>query len=173
MYEQLKREKLGERVNKCTTAKGDPCRAPLMVWYSTGPHPGVCVRHATPEQKAASTAALDTPVDLATADPAAVFPGVSITTQRVSCDATTGWVARIRGTNEQYVYARTFLGRSHTAPYGFPLLGAGLYECREIGPYGRFSCFFEVKGVFRRKVRLVTPEEAARMAGRMGPQPSE
>jgi hypothetical protein len=50
---------------------------------------------------------------------------------------------QVRGTNEQYVYARTFLCRSHTAPYGFPLPGAGLYECREIGPYGRFSCFFE------------------------------
>ncbi|MBW8796376.1 MAG: hypothetical protein JF597_23095 [Streptomyces sp.] len=145
---------------------------PLMVWYGLGPHPGVCTRHATGEQKAASTAALDIPVDIATADPARVFPGVSITPDRVTCDAVTGWVARIRGTNKKYVYARAFLERSHTAPYGFPLPGTGLYECREIGPLGRFSCFFVIKGAFRRKVRLVTPEEAARMASRMGPQSS-
>lgn len=144
-----------------------------MVWYGLGPHPQVCERHATPGQKAASTAALDVPVDVATANPAAVFPGVSITPQRLICEALGGWVAKIRGTNEEYVYARTFLNRSREPPYGWPLPGAGLYECREIGPYGKFSGFFEVKGTFRRKVRLVTQEEAAQMATRMGPQPSE
>lgn len=41
VHEQLGREKPGERVNKCTTAKGGPCRAPLMVWYGIGPHPGL------------------------------------------------------------------------------------------------------------------------------------
>lgn len=49
---------------------------------------------------------------------------------------------------------------------------ASLNDCREIGPYGTFSCFFEVKDVFRRKVRWVTPEEVARMIGRMRLQPS-
>ncbi|MGW1799005.1 hypothetical protein ACWCQN_24310 [Streptomyces sp. NPDC001984] len=160
-------------MNKCTTAKGAPCRQPLMEWYGLGPHPGVCARHATPEQKAASTAALDIPVDIATAAPAAVFPGVSITPQRVICHAMNGWVAKIRGTNEQYVYARTFLDRSRNQPYGWPLPGNGLYECREIGPYGKFSCLFVVKGAFRPRVELVPPEEAERMARRMGPKPSE
>ncbi len=144
-----------------------------MVWYGIGPHPLVCERHATPEQKAASTAALDIPVDIARADPAAVFPGVSITPQRLICEVMRGWAAKIRGTNEEYVYARTFLNRSRNQPYGWPLPGNGLYECREIGPYGKFSCFFVVKGTFRSKVQLVTPEEATRIAGRMGPQPSE
>lgn len=156
-----------------TTTRGTRCRKPLMVWYGIGPRPQVCELHATPELKAASTAALDIPLDVATSDPAAVFPGVSITPQRLVCEALGGWVARIRGTNEQYVYARTFLNRSREQPFGWPLAGAGLYECREIGPYGRFSCFFEVKGAFRHKVRLVPPEEAARMAARMGAQPSE
>ncbi|MBO4258249.1 hypothetical protein [Streptomyces griseorubiginosus] len=144
-----------------------------MVWYGLGPHPGICTRHATAEQKAASTAALDVPVDIATADPATVFPGVSITPQRLIYEGHGyGWVAKIRGTNKQYVYARTFLNRTGP-PYGWLLPGTGLYECREIGPLGKFSCFFEVKGAFRRKVRLVSLEEAARMASRMGPRPSE
>ncbi|MER6421156.1 hypothetical protein [Streptomyces sp. NPDC001137] len=156
-----------------TTTRGTRCRNPLMVWYGLGPHPQVCERHATPEQKAASTAALDVPVNLAAAHPAAVFPGVSITPQRLVCEALGGWVARIRGTNEQYEYARTFLNRGRDQPYGWPLPGAGLYECRGIGPYGKFSCFFEVKGAFRSMVRLVSPEESARMAARMGPQPAE
>ncbi|MEU6071828.1 hypothetical protein ABZ864_47255 [Streptomyces sp. NPDC047082] len=156
-----------------TTTRGPRCRKPLMVWYGTGPHPGVCVLHATAEQKAASTAVLDMPVDIATADPAIVFPGVSIRPQRLVCDAIGGWVARIRGTNEQYGYARTFLDRSRSEPYGWPLPGAGLYECREIGPYGKFSGFFVVKGTFRRKVELVTAEAAAHMARKRGPQPAE
>ncbi|MFD4604095.1 hypothetical protein ACFWPQ_39535 [Streptomyces sp. NPDC058464] len=144
-----------------------------MVWYGISPHPGVCERHATPEQKAASTVALDIPVDFARADPAVVFPGVSITPQRLICEFMMGWVAKIRGTNEKYVYARTFLSRSRDQPHGWPLIGNGLYECREIGAHGKFSCFFVVKGVFRSKVQLVTPEEAARMARRMERQPSE
>ncbi|MEW2272167.1 hypothetical protein [Streptomyces griseofuscus] len=162
-------------MNQCTarTAKGARCRKHLMVWYGLGAHPGVCELHATPEQKAASTAALDIPVNIATADPATVFPGVSITPQRLICDAMGGWVAKIRGTNEQYVYARTFLDRSRTAPYGWSLPGAGLYECREIGPHGKFSGFFVVKGAFRRRVELVTPENAAQLARKMGPQPAE
>jgi hypothetical protein len=143
-----------------------------MQWYGLGPHPGVCTRHATAEQKAAALAALDIPVDIATADPAAVFPEVSITPQRLVCEFMTGWVAKIRGTNEKYVYARTFLDR-RGKPYGWPLPGNGLYECREIGPYKKFAGFFVVKGVFRRRVELVTPEVAARMARQMGPQPSE
>jgi hypothetical protein len=143
-----------------------------MEWYGLGPHPGVCTRHATAEQKAAALAALDIPVDIATADPAAVFPEVSITPQRLVCEFMTGWVAKIRGTNEKYVYARTFLDR-RGKPYGWPLPGNGLYECREIGPYKKFAGFFVVKGVFRRRVELVTPEVAARMARQMGPQPSE
>ncbi|MFJ5535266.1 hypothetical protein [Streptomyces sp. NPDC093261] len=98
---------------------------------------------------------------------------MSITPQRLVCDAMGGWVARLRGTNEQYVYARTFLDRSRTAPYGWPLPGAGPYECREIGPYGKFSGFFVVRGALRRKVQLVTAEDAARMARRMGPQAAE
>ncbi|MEU2743161.1 hypothetical protein ABZ656_49925 [Streptomyces sp. NPDC007095] len=159
-------------MNKCMTLKGDPCRHPLMEWYGLGPHPGVCTRHATAEQKAAALAALDIPVDIATADPAAVFPEVSITPQRLVCEFMTGWVAKIRGTNEKYVYARTFLDR-RGKPYGWPLPGNGLYECREIGPYKKFAGFFVVKGVFRRRVELVTPEVAARMARQMGPQPSE
>ncbi|MEU2867525.1 hypothetical protein ABZ672_57060 [Streptomyces mirabilis] len=97
---------------------------------------------------------------------------MSITPQRLICDALHGWVAKIRGTNEKYVYARTFLDR-RGKPYGWPLPGNGLYECREIGPYKKFAGFFVVKGVFRRRVELVTPEVAARMARRMGPQPSE
>ncbi|MFI2202668.1 hypothetical protein ACH47Z_18185 [Streptomyces sp. NPDC020192] len=129
--------------------------------------------HATPEQKAASTTLLDIPLDIATADPAAVFPEVSITPQRLICEETYGWAAKIRGTNEKYVYARTFLSRGRTEPYGWPLPGNGLYECREIGPHGKLSCFFVVKGMFRRRVQLVTPEQAARMARRMGRQPSE
>ena len=160
-------------MNKCTTLKGDPCRNPLMEWYGLGPHPGVCTRHATPEQKAAALAVLDIPVDIASADPAKVFPEVSITPQRLICHAMNGWVAKIRGTNEQYVYARTFLSRGRNQPYGWPLPGNGLYECREIGPYGKFSGFFVVKGMFRRKVQLVTPEQAARMARKMGRQPAE
>jgi hypothetical protein len=48
-----------------------------------------------------------------------------------------------------------------------------LYECREIGPYKKFAGFFVVKGVFRRRVELVAPEVAARMARQMGSQPSE
>ncbi|MGW4566168.1 hypothetical protein ACWEN3_28405 [Streptomyces sp. NPDC004561] len=112
-------------------------------------------------------------MDIATADPAAVFPEVSITPQRLICHNMNGWVAKIRGTNEKYVYARTFLGRGRTAPYGWPLPGNGLYECRETGPHGKFSCFFVVKGIFRRKVQLVTPEQAARMARRMGRQPAD
>jgi hypothetical protein len=143
-----------------------------MQWYGLGPHPGVCTRHATAEQKAAALAALGIPVDIATADPAAVFPGVSITPQRLVCEFMTGWVAKIRGTNEKYVYARTFLDR-RGKPYGWPLPGNGLYECREIGPYKKFAGFFVVKGVFRRRVELVTPEVAARMARQMGSQPSE
>jgi hypothetical protein len=154
------------------TLKGDPCRHPLMEWYGLGPHPGVCTRHATAEQKAAALAALDIPVDIATADPAAVFPEVSITPQRLVCEFMTGWVAKIRGTNEKYVYARTFLDR-RGKPYGWPLPGNGLYECREIGPYKKFAGFFVVKGVFRRRVELVAPEVAARMARQMGSQPSE
>jgi hypothetical protein len=43
--------------------------------------------------------------------PAAVFPGVSITPQRLICDALGGWVAKIRGRKEEYVYARTFPDR--------------------------------------------------------------
>ncbi|QHA07855.1 hypothetical protein GQF42_35265 [Streptomyces broussonetiae] len=160
-------------MNKCTTLKGNPCGNPLMEWYGIGPHPGVCRRHATPEQKTASTAALDIPIDIATADPAAVFPEVSITPHRLICHISFGWVAKIRGTNEKYVYARTFLSRSSNQPYGWPLRGNGLYECREIGPHGKFSGFFVIKGMFRRRVQLVTPEQAARMARRMGPQPSE
>jgi hypothetical protein len=154
------------------TLKGDPRRHPLMQWYGLGPHPGVRPRHATAEQKTAALAALGIPVDIATADPAAVFPGVSITPQRLVCEFMTGWVAKIRGTNEKYVYARTFLDR-RGKPYGWPLPGNGLYECREIGPYKKFAGFFVVKGVFRRRVELVTPEVAARMARQMGPQPSE
>jgi hypothetical protein len=84
----------------------------------------------------------------------------------------TGWVAKIRGTNEKYVYARTFLDR-RGKPYGWPLPGNGLHECREIGPYKKFAGFFVVKGVFRRRVELVAPEVAARMARQMGSQPSE
>ncbi|MGW1170747.1 hypothetical protein [Streptomyces sp. NPDC002550] len=160
-------------MNKCTTLKGNPCRNPLMEWYGIGPHPGVCRRHAAPEQKAASTAALDIPIDITTADPVAVFPEVSITPQRLICDISFGWVAKIRGTNEKYVYGRTFLSRGSNQPYGWPLPGNGLYECREIGPHGKFSGFFVVKGMFRRRVQLVTPAQAARMARRMGPQPSE
>ncbi|WP_269858741.1 hypothetical protein [Streptomyces sp. RPT161] len=156
-----------------TTTRGARCRKPLMAWYGIDPHPQVCALHATPEQKAASTAALDVPVNVATADPAAVFPEVSITPQRLICHDMNGWVAKIRGTNEKYVYARTFLSRGRGEPYGWPLPGNGLYECREIGPYGKFSCFFMVKGVFRRRVELVTPETAARLARRMGRQPSE
>ncbi|MER6130379.1 hypothetical protein ABT173_49190, partial [Streptomyces sp. NPDC001795] len=140
-------------------ALGEPGRCALG-----GPHCRV---------RAASTAVLDIRVNLATADPAAVFPGVSITPQRLICEAMSGWAAKIRGTNEEYVYARTFLNRSREQPYGWPLPGNGLYECREIGPYGKFSCFFEVKGAFRRRVQLVTPEQADRMARRMGPKPSE
>ncbi|MGW1863742.1 hypothetical protein [Streptomyces collinus] len=103
-----------------------------------------------------------------------MFPGVSITPQRLVCEVPHGWVAKIRGTNERYVYARTFLDSSHQSGqgYGWPLPGAGLYECREIGPYGKFSGFFVVKGVFRRKVELVTAETAARLARKLGPQPS-
>ncbi|MFD9651740.1 hypothetical protein [Streptomyces mirabilis] len=82
-------------------------------------------------------------------------------------------MAKVRGTNEQYVYARTFLNRSRTEPYGWPLPGNGLYECRGIGPYQKFSGFFVVKGIFRRRVELVTPERAARIARRMGPKSSE
>ncbi|MFE0383924.1 hypothetical protein ACFW1F_07540 [Streptomyces bungoensis] len=84
-------------------------------------------------------------------------------------------MAKIRGTHEQYVYARTFLDRNHTSgqPYGWPLPGNGLYECREIGPLGKFSGFFVVKGAFRRKVELVTPETAAHLARRMGAKPAE
>ena len=156
-----------------TTTKGTRCSFSLMAWYGIGPQPGVCTRHATPEQKAASTAALDIPVNLATANAAAVFPGVSITPQRLICDALGGWVAKIRGTNEQYVYARTFLNRAREQPYGWPLPGGGLYECREIGPYGKFSCFFVVKGAFRRRVELVTPETAARLAQKLGRKPAE
>ncbi|MFI9724643.1 hypothetical protein ACIHFE_34320 [Streptomyces sp. NPDC052396] len=156
-----------------TTTKGTRCRHPLMVWHGIGPHPGVCARHATPEQNAASTAALDLPLNVATADPAAPFPGVSITPQRLIVEHPSGWVAKIRGTNKKYVYARTFLDHSTKPPYGWLIPGNGLYECREIGPYGKFSCFFVVKGVFRRRVELVTPEQAARMARRMGPKPSE
>jgi hypothetical protein len=159
-------------VNTCATKNGVPCRNPLMPWYGIGPHPGVCRLHATAEQKAAAFEALDVPLDVATADPAAPFPEVSITPRRVICHDPVGWVARIRGTNEKYVYARTFLRRTPN-PYGWPLPGNGLYECREIGPQGKFSCFFVVSGLFRRKVRLVTPQEAARFAGRMGLQPSE
>ncbi|MER5534522.1 hypothetical protein [Streptomyces mirabilis] len=159
-------------MNKCMNLKGDPCRYPLMEWYGLGPHPGVCTRHATAEQKAAALAALEIPVDIATADPAAVFPEVSITPQRLVCEFMTGWVAKIRGTNEKYVFARTFLDR-RGKPYGWPLPGNGLYECREIGPYKKFAGFFVVKGVFRRRVELVTPEAAARMARRIGPKPSE
>jgi hypothetical protein len=139
-----------------------------MQWYGLGPHPGVCTRHATAEQKTAALAALGIPVDIATADPAAVFPGVSITPQRLVREFMTGWVAKIRGTNEKYVYARTFLDR-RGKPYGWPLPGNGLHECREIGPYKKFAGFFVVKGVFRRRVELV----AARMARQMGSQPSE
>ncbi|MFD5818120.1 hypothetical protein [Streptomyces sp. NPDC127038] len=138
-----------------------------MVWHGIGPHPQVCQRHATPEQKAASEAALDVPVNIATADPACVFPMVSITPKRVISDSPIGWVAKIRGTNKKYVYARTFLNRSGP-PYGWPLPGNGLYECREIGLLGKFSGFFVVKGAFRRRVELVTPEQAAQMARKMG-----
>ncbi|MFF4316728.1 hypothetical protein [Streptomyces sp. NPDC001507] len=155
-----------------TTKKGTRCRHPLMVWHGIGPHPEVCARHATPEQKAASAAALDIPVNIATADPATVFPMVSITPQRVFSDSPIGWVAKIRGTNKKYVYARTFLDRSGP-PYGWALAGNGLYECREIGAQGKFSGFFVVKGAFRRKVELVSPEMAARLARKMGPQPAE
>ncbi|WP_405879446.1 hypothetical protein OG762_12830 [Streptomyces sp. NBC_01136] len=98
---------------------------------------------------------------------------MSITPQRLVCESMAGWVAKIRGTNEKYVYARTFLSRGRDQPYGWPLPGTGLYECRAIGPHGKFSCFFEVKGMFRRRVQLVPPEQAARMARRMGPKPSE
>ncbi|MDH6703588.1 hypothetical protein P3T27_000269 [Kitasatospora sp. MAA19] len=49
----------------------------------------------------------------------------------------------------------------------------GLYGCREIGPYGKFSCFFVVKGLFRRRVELVAPETAARMARRLGPRSAD
>ncbi|MFJ2578404.1 hypothetical protein [Kitasatospora aureofaciens] len=161
----------GERVNQCTTTTkaGARCRNKLMPWYGIGPHPGVCARHATPELTAASTAALNAPLDIAAADPAAPFPDVSITPRRLICSAMGGWVAKIRGTNERYVYARTFLDRS-SQPYGWLLRGNGLYECRDIGPYGKFSCFFVVKGVFRRRVELVAPETAARIARRLGPQ---
>lgn len=159
-------------MNTCTTAKGIPCRNPLITWYGLGPHPRVCARHATAEQKAASMQALDLPLDVSSADPAAPFPEVSITPRRLICRSPLGWVARIRGTNEKYVFARTFLRRAGK-PYGWPLAGNGLYECREIGPYGKFSCFFVIKGAFRRKVQLVTAEEARRMASRMGPKPSE
>ncbi|MFJ1552314.1 hypothetical protein [Streptomyces mirabilis] len=143
----------------------------LMAWYGIGPHPLVCTRHATAEQKAASTAALDIPVNVATADPATVFPMVSITPQRVISDSPIGWVAKIRGTNKKYVYARTFLNRSGP-PYGWPLPGNGLYECREIGVQGKFSGFFVVKGVFRRRAELVTPERAAQLARKMGSKPA-
>ncbi|MFE9880466.1 hypothetical protein [Streptomyces sp. NPDC005784] len=142
-----------------------------MVWFGIGPHPQVCERHATPEQKEASTAALDAPVNVATADPATVFPMVSITPKRVISDSPIGWVAKIRGTNEKYVYARTFLNRSGP-PYGWPLPGNGLYECREIGARGKFSGFFVVKGAFRSRVELVTPEQAAQMARKMGNKPA-
>ncbi|WP_157537900.1 hypothetical protein [Kitasatospora azatica] len=158
-------------MDQCTamTKAGNRCRLQRMSWYGTGPDPGVCTRHATPEQTAASTAVLDRPLDIATADPAAPFPEVSITPERVSCPAMGGWVAKIRGTNERYVYARTFLNRSGP-PHGWQLSGKGLYECREIGPRSKFSCFFVVKGVFRRRVELVAPETAARLARRLGSQ---
>jgi hypothetical protein len=106
--ERLGIKKSGESVNKCMTLKGDPCQHPLMEWYGLGPHPGVCTRHATAEQKVAALAALDIPVDIATADPAAVFPEVSITPQRLVCEFMTGWVAKIRGTNEKYVRSLPF-----------------------------------------------------------------
>ncbi|MFI8457899.1 hypothetical protein [Kitasatospora sp. NPDC085464] len=169
--ERLAAGEAEERVNQCTTMTkaGTRCRNKLMPWYGIGEHPGVCARHATAEQTAASTAALDMPLDVASADPAAPFPDVSITPQRLICSVSAGWVAKIRGTNEKYVYARTFLSRSGQ-PYGWPLRGNGLYECREIGPYGRFSCFFVVKGLFRRRVELVLPEIAARLARRLGPE---
>ncbi|MEU9979523.1 hypothetical protein [Streptomyces sp. NPDC051014] len=143
-----------------------------MAWYGTAPHPGVCELHASPQEKGAATAALDIPVDVATADPATVFPNVSITPQQVICDSRGGWVAKIRGTHAKYVYARTFLERDGI-PYAWRLSGNGLYECREIGPHNKFSCFFEVRGVFRRRVQLVTPERAARIAKIMGPKASE
>lgn len=114
---------LGERrVNQCTTTTkaGTRCRNELMPWYGIGEHPGVCARHATAEWTAASTAALDVPLDVASADPAAPFPDVSITPQCLICPVSVGWVAKIRGTNEWYVYARTFLSRSGQ-PYGWPL----------------------------------------------------
>ncbi|MET8102416.1 hypothetical protein ABZV29_39260 [Streptomyces sp. NPDC005236] len=155
-----------------TTKRGTRCRYALMVWHGVGPHPQVCERHATPEQKAASTAALDVPVNIATADPAAVFPMVSITPQRVISDSPIGWVAKIRGTNTKYVYARTFLNRSGP-PYGWPLTGNGLYECRGIGAQGMFSGFFVVKGAFRSRVELVTPERAAQLARKLGSKPAE
>ncbi|MET7983026.1 hypothetical protein [Streptomyces sp. NPDC005281] len=142
-----------------------------MAWYGLGSRPPVCTLHATPEQKAASTAPLDAPVNIATADPAAVFPMVSITPRRVISDNSIGWVAKIRGTNTKYVYARTFLSRSGP-PYGWPLAGNGLYECRGIGAQGKFSGFFVVKGAFRGRVELVTPERAAQLARKMGSKPA-
>jgi len=68
------------------------------------------------------------------------------------------------------VYARTFLSRS-PEPWGWPLPGSGLYECRNLGPLGRLACFFVVKGMMRKRVELVTEVEAAKLARRMGPQP--
>jgi hypothetical protein len=131
----------------------------------------VCHRHATDEQRAAATTEIDRPIDIANADPANPFPDVTITPQLLGCEIGLGWVAKIHGTHAKYDYARTFLSRSGP-PWGWKLPDNGLYECREIGPYGRFSCFFVVKGVFRRRVELVPKEIAAKLARRMGPKRS-
>ncbi|MEW1914475.1 hypothetical protein AB0442_39855 [Kitasatospora sp. NPDC085895] len=106
--------------NTCTatTQRGSRCRNPPMRWYGLGPSPEVCSRHATAEQQAASTAALDLPFNYATADPNAPFPGITISPRYLACDDIDGWVAKINGTHAQYNLARTFLNRVGPAPYG-------------------------------------------------------
>ncbi|MFE9373382.1 hypothetical protein ACFYM2_26945 [Streptomyces sp. NPDC006711] len=64
------------------------------------------------------------------------------------------------------------ISRNHVRPYGGPLPGNGLYECQENGPHDRLRVLFLGEGMFRKKVQLVTREDAARMACRMGPKPS-
>lgn len=86
------------------------------------------------------------------------------------------WVAKVTGPDRKYVLEREFLPDSKVTKRmveGKPewtatvvLAGPGLYEYRGVGEHGELAGFFAVvRGAFRSRVELVSPEEAFRRAG--------
>ncbi|WP_157882273.1 hypothetical protein [Streptomyces rubellomurinus] len=99
-------------------------------------------------------------------NPVEIASGVKVTPRFVADDSSVGTLARILGTHERYELSREFLRRSGP-PWGWGIPSTGLYEWRARSDDHDGARFFVVTGSFRRKVEMVSREEAFALADGM------